>query len=149
LGILRRADVMAHLAEWNAGTALGDFTRDRVFSASGLGVVTVTGTRLTDFARGGSSAEAVWICAEQHGLAVQPISPVFLYARTSAELSALSAEYCGELARLRSDFRDLVEVDTADELVLVMRFSAAERPPVTSRRNSDRIKLSPGSDQLT
>ncbi|MGH3643374.1 MAG: Rv1355c family protein [Mycobacterium sp.] len=149
LGILRRADVMAHLAEWNAGTALGDFTRDRVLTASGLGVVTVTGTRLTDFARGGSSAEAVWICAEQHGLAVQPISPVFLYARTSAELSALSAEFSGELARLRSDFRDLAEVDTADELVLVMRFSAAERPPVTSRRNSDRIKLSPGSDQLT
>jgi molybdopterin/thiamine biosynthesis adenylyltransferase len=149
LGILRRADVMAHLAEWNAGTALGDFTRDRVLTASGLGVVTVTGTRLTDFARGGSSAEAVWICAEQHGLAVQPISPVFLYARTSDELSALSAEFSGELTRLRSDFRDLAGVDTADELVLVMRISAAERPPVTSRRNSDRIKLSPGSDQLT
>jgi molybdopterin/thiamine biosynthesis adenylyltransferase len=149
LGILRRADVMAHLAEWNAGTALGDFTRDRVSTASGLGVVTVTGTRLTDFARGGSSAEAVWICAEQHGLAVQPISPVFLYARTSDELSALSAEFSGELARLKSDFRDLARVDSADELVLVMRFTAADRPPVTSRRNRDRIKLSPGSDQVT
>jgi hypothetical protein len=149
LGILRRADVMAHLAQWNAGTALGDFTRDRVSTASGLGVVTVTGTRLTDFARGGSSAEAVWICAEQHGLAVQPISPVFLYARTSDELSALSAEFSGELARLKSDFRDLARVDTADELVLVMRFTAADRPPVTSRRNRDRIKLSPGSGQVT
>jgi hypothetical protein len=120
-----------------------------VSTASGLGVVTVTGTRLTDFARGGSSAEAVWICAEQHGLAVQPISPVFLYARTSDELSALSAEFSGELARLKSDFRDLARVDTADELVLVMRFTAADRPPVTSRRNRDRIKLSPGSDQVT
>jgi molybdopterin/thiamine biosynthesis adenylyltransferase len=149
LGILRRADVMAHLAEWDAGTALGDFTRDRVSASSGLGVVTMTGSRLTDFARGGSSAEAVWISAEQHGLAVQPMSPVFLYARTPDELTALSPGFSGELTRLRSDFRDLARVDAADELVLVMRFTAADRPAMPSRRNPDRIKLPPGPDHLT
>ena len=40
-----------------------------------------------------SSAEAVWISAEQHGLAVQPMSPVFLYARTPDELTALSPAF--------------------------------------------------------
>lgn len=146
LAILRRADVMAHLARWNAGTALGDFTRDRVSNAAGLGVVTVQGTRLTDFARGGSAAEAVWIRAEQHGLAVQPMSPVFLYARTSEELDALSADFSGELARLRSDFRALAQVGADDELILVMRFAVADPPSVPSRRNPDRIKLSSGSN---
>jgi molybdopterin/thiamine biosynthesis adenylyltransferase len=149
LGILRRGDVMAQLAEWDAGVALGDFTRDRVSACSGLGVVTVTGSRLTDFARGGSSAEAVWIGAEQHGLAVQPMSPVFLYARTPDELSALSPGFSGELARLKAGFRDLAGVDSADELVLVLRFTAAERPVVPSRRNADRIKLPPGPDHVT
>jgi molybdopterin/thiamine biosynthesis adenylyltransferase len=142
LGILRRADVMAHLAQWNAGTALGDFTRDRVANASGLGVVTVTGARLTDFARGGSAAEAVWICAEQRGLAVQPMSPVFLYARTPEELGELSEQFGAELAHLRSDFRALAGVGAADELVLVMRFTAADPPSVPSRRDPDRIRLS-------
>ena len=141
LAILRRADVMAHLARWKAGTALGDFTRDRVTSASAIGVITVTGSRLADFARGGSAAEAVWISAERHGLAVQPMSPVFLYARDSDDMEALSPEFADELALLRSDFRALIAAEASDELVLVLRFTVADPPSSTSRRNPDRIKF--------
>jgi len=59
LGILRRADVMAHLAQWNAGAALGDLTRDRVAAASALAVITVTGSRLSDYARGAIRLSAI------------------------------------------------------------------------------------------
>jgi hypothetical protein len=144
LAILRRGDVMAHLADWNAGTALGDLTRDRVAGASALAVITVNGCTLTDFARGGSAAESVWICAEQQGLAVQPMSPVFLYARTSDELAALSAQFGEELGRLRAEFRALAGITTEEELVLVLRLTSAEPPSVPSRRSPDRIRLPSG-----
>jgi hypothetical protein len=142
LGILRRADVMAHLAQWNAGTALGDLTRSRVAAASALAVITVTGSQLSDYARGGSAAESVWIHAERHGLAVQPMSPVFLYARTGEELAKLSEQFSGELSGLTSQFRTLCGVDADEELVLIMRFTSADPPTVGSRRCRDRIRLS-------
>ena len=58
--IVRRPDVMAYLAEWNAGSALGDGMRDQVLASSALAVITVTGERLSDYASGGSAVEAVY-----------------------------------------------------------------------------------------
>ena len=70
--ILRRPEVMANLARWNAGSALGEGTRRQVAASSALAVISVPGGSLTDYARGGSAVEAVWITAQQRGLAVQP-----------------------------------------------------------------------------
>ncbi len=41
----------------------------------------VDGESLIDYARGGSALEAIWIAAQQHGVGLHPVSPVFLYAR--------------------------------------------------------------------
>ena len=46
---------MANLAQWNAGTALGDDTYGRVTASAAIAVMTVRGQRLTDYARGGSA----------------------------------------------------------------------------------------------
>ena len=43
LDILRRPDVMTHLAQWNAGTALGEDTRRRVTASSAVAVISVPG----------------------------------------------------------------------------------------------------------
>ena len=43
LDILRREDVMAHLAQWDAGSALGEATRDRVLASSALAVISAPG----------------------------------------------------------------------------------------------------------
>lgn len=139
LAILRRPDVMSHLARWEVGTALGDFAHDRVASSSALVVVTVTGSQLTDYARGGAAAEAVWIHAEQHGLAVQPMSPVFLYARTASELAGLSEQFGDYLGTLRAEFRDLTGVGPDDELVIVLRCTSAAPPELPSRRSPQRL----------
>jgi hypothetical protein len=140
LGILRRPDVMAYLAEWNAGSALGEDTRDRVRASCGLGVVSIAGSALGDYARGGSAMEAVWVTAQHHGLAVQPVSPVFLYARTPEDLKELSSTFCYELATLQSQFRELAQ--TGDEAqILVLRLAVAEPASVTSRRNRNRLRL--------
>jgi molybdopterin/thiamine biosynthesis adenylyltransferase len=136
LDILRRPEVMAMLAEWDAGAALGADTSARISSSSTLGVVTVRGNTLIDYARGGSAVEAVWITAQDHGLAVQPISPVFLYAHTQEELRELSPTFAAALHTLQSGFREQAHIDRDESIVLVLRFFDAPPTSVRSRRRS-------------
>ena len=141
MGILRRPEVMAHLADWNAGSALGDDTRDRVRASSGLAVVSVTGNELADYARGGSAMEAVWITAQQRGLTVQPVSPVFLYARTPGEFEELSPTFRDELSSLQSQFRALVGTEPDAHQILVLRLAVSGPASVKSRRDANRLRL--------
>jgi molybdopterin/thiamine biosynthesis adenylyltransferase len=138
--IVRRPDVMAYLAEWNAGSALGDGMRDQVLASSALAVITVTGERLSDYAIGGSAVEAVWILAQREGLAVRPLSPVFLHARNTADLNELSAGFAGELEQLQSDFVRLTATDPEESVVLVLRFTTAPPASVPSRRSLSRVR---------
>ncbi|MDT7795247.1 MAG: hypothetical protein QOD59_4688 [Mycobacterium sp.] len=134
LDILRRSDVMANLATWDAGTALGDDTYSRVTASAAVGVISVRGQTLTDYARGGSAVEAVWIRAQQHGVAVQPVSPAFLYAHDDEDLRELSPAFAEDLGDLQYTFRKLADTEVGDSQVLVLRFSRAPRPTVGSRR---------------
>jgi molybdopterin/thiamine biosynthesis adenylyltransferase len=136
LDILRRPEVMAHLSEWDAGAGLGDDTRERLAASSGLAVVTVRGHALTDYARAGSAVEAVWITAQQRGLAVQPMSPVFLYAHDHQDLEKLSPKYAPTLQRLQHEFRNLAAMAPDESHALVLRFFDAPAPSVRSRRRS-------------
>jgi hypothetical protein len=141
MDILKRPEVMAHLAQWSAGTALGADIRARVLASSAIGVISVSGSTLSDFARGGSAAEAVWITAQQHGLAVQPISPVFLYARDAEDLTELSTSFADELGELQNEFRQLARTPPNSWIALVLRLSFSGPPSVQSRRSLDRVSL--------
>ena len=98
LDVLRRPEVMARLDEWGLGTALGSDTRERVLAGSCLAVVSMDGTALTDYARAGSAVEAVWVVAQLRGLAVQPVSPVFLYAHDERGSGDAVGEIRGDVA---------------------------------------------------
>lgn len=141
LELLRRPEVMAQLADWNAGEALGDDMRGRVHASSALAIVTVTGGALRDYAAGGSAAEAVWVHAQQRGLAVQPISPVWLFAHDTADLTKLSARFAGELGILQRQFVDLAGIDADERIALILRLTVAAPPAVTSRRSDERVVL--------
>lgn len=134
LDVLRRGDVMAHLDEWGLGEALGAETRERVLAASCLAVVSTTGTALTDYARAGAAVEAVWVLAQRHGIAVQPVSPVFLYAHDDEDLAALSPTRAATLHRLRSGFRALSAIEPGELTALVFRLFDAPATSVRSRR---------------
>ena len=136
LGILRRPEVMAYLAEWDGGAALGADSRERILASSCVAVVSMRGQALTDYARGGSAVEAVWVIAQQHGLAVQPISPVFLYAHDPEDLEKLSPTHAPALQRLRDEFRDLTATAPDEAQALVLRFSDAPATSVRSRRRA-------------
>ncbi|MDT7770538.1 MAG: hypothetical protein QOI30_3555 [Mycobacterium sp.] len=141
LGIVKRPDVMAYLAQWGGGTALGEDTRHRILTSSAVAVISVPANNLADYARGGSAVEAVWIFAQQRGLAVQPISPVFLYARSMAELTELSTSFGDELAELQKEFRQLVGMPPDRFPALVLRFAFSGPASVRSRRDPDRVSM--------
>jgi hypothetical protein len=134
LDILRRSEVMAKPAAWDAGNALGDDTHERVIASAALGVISVSGHSLTDYARGGSAVESVWITAQEHGLAVQPVSSAFLHAHDDEDLRELSPAFAGELRDLQYNFPKLANTGAGESQVLVFRFSRAPRPSVASRR---------------
>jgi molybdopterin/thiamine biosynthesis adenylyltransferase len=134
LEIMRRYDVMRLLAQWDAGNALGDDVRDRVRATSAIGLVTVQGRELADFARGGSAAEAVWIMAQQLGLSVHPVSPVFLHAVYRDDLALLSPHFAHELLGLQSRFRTLTDTGPDESQVLILRIAHAASASTRSRR---------------
>jgi nitroreductase len=134
LDILKRADVMSMLARWDTGDALGDDIRDRVRSSSAVAVITVDGDDLVDFARGGAAVEAMWVLAQQRGLAVQPISPVFLHAVHAEELRDMSPTFAESLHQLQSDFRAVAATTPGEAQVLVLRLTHTDHPPSTVSR---------------
>lgn len=136
LDVLRRPEVMAHLSDWGLGSALGSDTRERVVAGSCLAVVSTDGRELTDYARAGSAVEAVWIVAQQCGLAAQPISPVFLYAHDDEDLRTLSPTHASTLRRLGDEFRQLSAIAPGESLALVLRFADAPATSVRSRRRA-------------
>ncbi|MFC9893635.1 Rv1355c family protein [Nocardia sp. NPDC127579] len=138
LRMARRTDVMARLHEWSTGRALGEYTRDRVNSSSALVAVTLPcpsgAPGLIDYARAGAAAQRVWLEAGRRGLAVQPVSPVFLYARRPAELIAISPDFADTLTSLQGRFLDLLGVPEHEIMALVLRLSYAAAATVRSRR---------------
>ncbi|SEF15916.1 Rv1355c family protein [Jiangella alba] len=135
LGVARRSDVMAVLAEQDLGRALGESTRDRVEAAAGLAVVSVAGSSPADYVRGGQAVERVWIEAERLGLAVHPMSPVFIFGVDDADFEELSPRYSDRLRRLRDDFAGIVGLGRR-HVALVMRIGYAPSVSVRSRRLS-------------
>jgi hypothetical protein len=99
-----------------------------------LAVIVVDDLSLTGYAKGGAAAEAVWITAQRHGLSVQPISPVFLYAHTETELDELSPRFATRLAQLQSEFRHLTALQPGEAPVLILRLTTSEPASVRSRR---------------
>jgi len=141
LQLLRRPEVMAQLADWNAGDALGDDMRSRINDSSALALVTIPGSTLRDYATGGSAAEAVWVHAQQLGMAVQPISPVWLYAHDAADLEKLSSRFADQLGQLQGDFLELAGIGSGETIALMLRLTTAAPTVVTSRRSETRVRI--------
>ncbi|MGW0636020.1 Rv1355c family protein [Nocardia salmonicida] len=137
LHIGARADVMAYLRDWSGGAALGDYAYQRISSASALIAVTCPvgiDADLTDYVRGGSAVERVWIAAQKLGLAVQPMSPVFLYVRNDHDLRNVSAGFTDTLASIHKRFSALMGIPGHETVTAVLRLSYAPAPTVRSAR---------------
>ncbi len=134
LEVAGRGDVMSLLAEWGGGIALGAGTRDRVATCSALAVITVGSDTPRDYLRGGAAAERVWISANRNDLGVQPLSPVFLYARDDTDRRGLSAPFSVELAHLQRRFEAVVGLQPREAPALVLRLCHHAGSAVRSAR---------------
>ncbi|MCW2603478.1 MAG: UBA/THIF-type binding protein [Pseudonocardiales bacterium] len=133
LGVAKRRDVMAYLDEWGVGRALGDVARERIATAAGLAILTVTGNQIADYVRGGQALQELWITAQAAGLGVHPTSPVFLYAEDPEDFASLSEKYAGALRDLSGAFRELCGIGN-ETFILILRLSWAPAASIRSRR---------------
>lgn len=135
LAVARRADVMADLAAWDGGRALGEITRDRVRSSSAVAVVTVPDARPRSFVAGGAAVQRLWLAAGAAGLAVQPVSPVSVFAVDPDDYATLVPEpYIRRLQALTARLRALAGLVDPETIALVVRLSHVANPPVRSLR---------------
>jgi molybdopterin/thiamine biosynthesis adenylyltransferase/nitroreductase len=135
LDLLRRPDVMGHLAEWQTGRVLGARTDATIRSSSALAVVTVPRADPASYVRGGAAVERFWLTAELHGLAVHPVSPVFLYARDERDLLELGGErHLDELIGQSKRFNELWDLGDDEHVALLLRVSHAPPPAFRSQR---------------
>jgi nitroreductase len=135
LELLRRPDVMEHLADWRAGQGLGARTRAVVGSSSALAVVTVPRSDPAWYVRGGAAVERMWLTAELHGLAVQPVSPVFLYAVDEKDFLRLGGDrHVDSLFDLSKRFKEFWDLDDDEHVALLLRLSHAPPPSTRSAR---------------
>ncbi len=135
LDLLSRPDVMSHLADWRAGQALGMRMKASIMTSSALAVVTVPRADPMWYVRGGAAMERFWLSCEMHGLAVQPSSPVFLYAVDESDLVQLSGErYFDEMYQLFDRFNEFWGLGDGETAVMVFRVFQAPPPSVHSVR---------------
>ena len=135
LDLLSRPDVMGHLSDWRAGQALGMRMKASIMTSSALAVVTVPRADPTWYVRGGAAMERFWLSCDMHGLAVQPSSPVFLYAVDESDLVTLSGErYFDEMYQLFDRFNEFWGIGDGETAVMVFRIFQAPLPSVHSVR---------------
>jgi len=147
--LLGRPDVMSHLSDWRAGQALGMRTKVMVGSSSGLAVVTVPRADPTWYVRGGAAMERFWLSTESLGLAVQPVSPLFIFATEEEDLIGLGGErHLDEMYRLSRRFNEILNFEEGETMVMVMRVIHAAPPSVRSIRRPLGHVLSRDQDSL-
>jgi hypothetical protein len=100
-----------------------------------VAVVSVPRTDPAWYVRGGAAVERLWLTAELHGLAVQPVSPVFLYAVDDKDLLRLGGErHVETIHGLSQRFHDFWDLDNGEEATLLLRLSHAPPPSTRSAR---------------
>ena len=135
LELLRRPEVMAHLAEWRAGQMLGMRSRVGVATSSAMAAVVVPRADPISYVRGGAAVERFWLTAEVHGLAVHPVSPVFLFAVDAEERLGLVGERnVDALTELTNQFNELFELADGEHVALLLRVTHATPPSMLSAR---------------
>ena len=135
--ILQRRDVLDELDAVRAGKVLGLRTQGSILSSAGLCVVTVRRSEPEWFVRAGAAMERLWLLGERLGVAMQPVSPLYLFALDDQDLLDLGGERrFEELSSHRDRFRASWQLDENEVMSMVFRLFQAPAPTVHSIRRS-------------
>jgi hypothetical protein len=79
--------------------------------------------------------ERFWLVTQSLGLAVQPVSPLFVYANGEEDLRQLGGErHLDEMFAMSERFSHLLELVDGETVALLVRVFDAPRPSVRSIR---------------
>jgi hypothetical protein len=110
-------------------------TQVMVSSSSALALITVPKADPSWYVRGGAAIERFWLSAEAEGLALQPVSPLFLYATTEVDLLGLGGErHLDEMYALSKRFHEAWDLVEGETMAMVLRVFHAPPPSVHSIR---------------
>ena len=130
-----RADVMAWVRTWDLGSALTEPAVKTITASSAVIALHTPRHDREAFIEGGRALQRLWLTATSDGLAVQPVSPVWLYAREESGYAALfdDERHHHEVAQADTAMSELLRLGT-DALIIVLRVSEAAKPSGTSGR---------------
>ena len=133
LQVLSRRDVLDELNSWKAGSVLAARTQAAINFSSALAVFSVTRDGPRGYLRGGQALERTWLTATKLGIAVQPVSPLFLYADSEDDLLTLGGiRRLDELQARQARFISELDLDDTEVLIMVLRLFYAPPPSATS-----------------
>ncbi len=79
--------------------------------------------------------ERLWLVAESLGIRVQPVSPLYLYADSEADLLRLGGERnVDALASAQRTFKEFFDISGSEVMVMVLRLFSGEAASVHSIR---------------
>lgn len=134
--VLRRPEVMDCLREWDAGQALGADVATRAGSASAAAVILAADGSEHAHLRSGWAATDLWVHATAAGMAVHPMTPVFLHAGPQTDLAVVAPNHSGELTDLAERFREVTRATASEAPAVLLLLSHAPAPgPVSLRRS--------------
>lgn len=134
--IIRNPKIAQTLKNINGGNALVDGMIGNVSIASGIGIITISGTQPADYFSGGIAMQRLWLQAESLGYAINPFSaPIHLFPRLGGGADAgLDTIESQKLLKLREKFEEIIPLRGNQAEIFLFKIAKAEKPAVKSAR---------------
>jgi molybdopterin/thiamine biosynthesis adenylyltransferase/nitroreductase len=134
--ILKDPETAKTLKSIAGGNALVDGMIRSVSTGSGIGIITMAGTKPTDYFSGGRAMQRLWLKAEAMGFGIYPYSaPLHLFPRLNAAgHTGLDIEETQKLITLRETMQEIIPSGMDQAEVFVFKISKAEQPVSKSSR---------------
>ncbi|MBL9106519.1 MAG: Rv1355c family protein [Myxococcales bacterium] len=132
----RSISTLRYLRAWGGGQGIAKAGMQAIMNSGAVGLVTMPRAGQRDYFVGGRAVERMWLVAQSHGLAIQPMTIIcYMFARVlrggGEGLDPASIE---EIKRLRAPYRRLFSVQDDTAEVLLFRISRAEPASARSLR---------------
>ncbi len=133
--LIKDAEAIAHLRNWDKGKALIKMSTDSLENSSALALIYTNDHSAASVLEGGRIVERLWVYLNKMGLAYQPVSPAtFMFARLRIEDASSSPYLIQELRKLRKEYLDLLELPESVNDLFLARLFYAQEPAIKSLR---------------
>lgn len=133
--LIQDAEAIRNLRFWDKGKALVKMSTDGLKGSSALALLYTDQHDIKTTLEGGKLVNRIWLYLNDNGVSYQPVSPAtFMFARLAGEDESTSAYLKAELRALRSEYLDLLDLESDCNDLFLCRLFFAEEPKVKSLR---------------